>query len=461
MLLALPCPAAPAAQLPTPVAASSPSPAPLVLTLPQSLEIGYRQSPVLAEARQNVVQAVAQYQQAQSQKNLTLGFQSQSQFQAPRSLNLSLGRQSFNARVVDFMSNTISLGFKNLLTTFGRVENQVAAAFVQIDVQVVGVEITRQSLELDIKQSFFERLKADGNVSVARENLGVSQAALEDTRKLFRQGIKARYDVLQAELQVYEAIEQLQQALNQVESTTATFYTVLNQDPRPPLTLVAPPPIEVAADVTLLALQETGLLNRPEIEQLDRSLAAARLLIRAAQAQSNPTVSLGLNYNTSTGSLLAVNDQVVAGLGFSWPLWDGGLRNAMVAEARSQLVQLEASGVDLRQQVRLQVEQAWLAFQLSDFTLATARKRVATAVEYVSMTQARFNNGLATALELQQSLSQLNTARRDEVVAEADRNEAFARLERAMGLDVPDRRLSLAALKSGKTTEIRGAHDAD
>jgi len=342
------------------------------------------------------------------------------------------------------------VGFKNLLTTFGNVESQIAAAFVQIDVATVGVEVTRQQLGLSIKQAFFQRMKADGSVAVAQENLQVSQQSLEDTRRLFVQGQKARYDVLQAELQVYQAVEQLQRATSAVASTTATFCSVLSQDPRPPLALVEPPPIQVPPDVRLTDLVEAGLRHRPEMARLDRSLAAARLLVKAARNSSNASISLGLNYNTTTGTVLGVNDQVVLGIGFNWPLFDGGFRAARVMQAESQLRQLEASGVDLVGQIRLQVEQAWLSYQLSEANLATARKRASTAEEFADMARIRFNNGLATSLDVQQAIEQLNLANQEVVAAEADRNEAFARIKRAIGMDFPDRRLDVAS-----TSKIR------
>jgi len=274
--------------------------------------------------------------------------------------------------------------------------------------------------------------------------------------------VKARYDVLQAELEVFQAVEQLQRARSDVETSTATFYTTLNYDPRPPLELIPPPKILVAADVRLADLEDAALRHRPEIVQITRSLQASRLLVKSAESQSAPSLTLGMGYNTATGSLFAVTDQVSITVNFAWPILDGGLRKAKVMEAKSQLAQLEDQRIDLVQQVRLQVEQAWVAFKLSEFTLATALKRAETASEFLDMTRARYINGLATSLEVQQSIQQLNEARQDVVVADANRNETFADLERASGLEIPDRQLTLEHVKYGGavTVPAPGAQDA-
>ena len=131
-------------------------------------------------------------------------------------------------------------------------------------------------------------------------------------------------------------------------------------------------------------------------------------------------------------------------LSLKWALWDGGYRNGRIEEAESQIRSLEASGEDLRNQVRLQVERAWLDFQLATVTVGTATKRVEAAEVYYDMARQRFLNGLGTSLEVQDSLRNLNDARQNLVVATYDRELAFAALENSVGVDFPLRRLAVS-----------------
>ena len=93
--------------------------------------------------------------------------------------------------------------------------------------------------------------------------------------------------------------------------------------------------------------------------------------------------------------------------------------------------------------IRLDVEKAWIEFQLSEVVLQTARKRVEAALVHSDMARQRFLNGIGTSLEVQESLSNLNDARNSYVVATYDRDLSFAAIEHSVGCDFPDRRLEI------------------
>ncbi|MBM3464066.1 MAG: hypothetical protein FJX76_18375 [Armatimonadetes bacterium] len=147
----------------------------LVMNLAESLDVGYRQSPTLMQGRESVVQAVAQYKQLWAQKNATINYNNTIGIQRPRVASAVLNNCTFTGTVLDAVTTQFAITLQGLISTFGRVENQIAAQFVQIDVQTLGVEVSRQTLANSIKQAFFERLKADGQVLVAVDNLKVSE----------------------------------------------------------------------------------------------------------------------------------------------------------------------------------------------------------------------------------------------------------------------------------------------
>lgn len=419
---------------------ADPPPLPRTYTLESSLETGLRQNPALRVAEEQVASAAAQYDQQQSQKNLTFGFGSQTALQPKRSITAGpLG----TFPLLDSISSQINTSLGVLLTTFGRVENEIAAAFLQIGVQSENVRTTRRNVGYSVKQAFFGRLKADATVKVATLNLQVSEQNLSDTQKLFKQGVMARYDVVQADLQVTESIQQLADARTSVDTSTATFLTVLNEKTRGPIALEPPDPIVVEDGLTVDSLQELALRARPEVISLNRSLEVARTLLVAAENESKPNVTLSADYYTNPGIALSAQDHYQLTLGVSWLLMDGGFRDGKVAEAESQIRSIEASGEELRNNISLDVETAWLNFQLTTFTMETARKRVEAAEVYYDMARQRFLNGLGTSLEVQDALRSLNNARQQQVVATYNRDLAFAAIENAVGVDFPDRRMAV------------------
>ena len=112
-------------------------------------------------------------------------------------------------------------------------------------------------------------------------------------------------------------------------------------------------------------------------------------------------------------------------------------------ELDSQIRSLQASRDQLCNTIRLDVEKAWIEFQLSEVVLQTARKRVEAAWVHSDMARQRFLNGIGTSLEVQESLSNLNDARNSYVVATYDRDLSFAAIEHSVGCDFPDRRLEI------------------
>ncbi len=409
-------------------------------TLQKSLDLGLTQNPTIRVADERVATAAAQYGQQQSQKNLQFVFGDKTTLQEKRTS--SFGPLTVNT--LDSLSSQISTSLQLLLTTFGKVENQIAAAFLQIGVEAENARTTRNNLAYQVKDAFFNRLKADASVEVATMNLDVSKQSLSDTQKLYAQGVMARYDVVQADLQVTEATEQLEKAASSVKVATANFLTVLNEPHRGAVALEPPEAIQVDPQASLGELQALGLQRRPEIMSLNRSLEVAHALLDAARSESQPNLSLSADYIASPGYSTTPQDMYQLNLSLKWALWDGGYRNGRIEEAESQIRSLEATGEDLRNQVRLQVERAWLDFQLATVTVGTATKRVEAAEVYYDMARQRFLNGLGTSLEVQDSLRNLNDARQNLVVATYDRELAFAALENSVGVDFPLRRLAVS-----------------
>lgn len=413
---------------PTVVAPSSQA-----LTLEQAVRLGQDQSPDLRVAAEAVETAVGQYQQLKSGMRPMLQFNSGTTVQ---------DKQSKATTRLDPVSSQISLGMQWLLTTFGQLENQIAAAFLQIDVQRANFEVTRQDLVLAVKTAFFRRLQADATLATAEANLVSTQQSLSDTNSLFAQGLMARYDVVQAELAVVEATQDVAQSRTDIGTTTVALQTVLYELGDPRVDPVPPPEITVDRTVTGSDLDRLAQQSRPEVAVLDRNLAAADALLESAYSNSYPNVSLFTGYISTVGSFVPT-DVLGLTLQVQWNIFDGGLRDGAVHEAEATIRSLHAQADQLRANITSQVQTAFLNFEQTEFTLQTAVKRVETARVFYEMARERFLNGLGTSLETQTALASWISARQELVEATYEREIAFAQLERQIGIDFPNRRLAM------------------
>lgn len=430
------------------------------MTLAETLELGLTQNPQMRVAAERVEQARASYLQTKSQKVPKLVLTNSTRLQRETSIDTGgllsdVSRGPLAARASSFpdrfvlmspVTNEFQLSLQTLLTTFGRVENQIAAAFLQIDAETAAVEIDRRNLSYAIKQAFFAKLRAEATVEVSRLNLSVAKQNLEDTQALFEQGVMSRYDILQAEIEVTNAVQGLSQNLTDVDTASANLANVLSERSFH-LQPIPPEPLRIEPEINLSALESFALAHRPEMVSLDYKKAVAQKLIDAAYGESNPSLVLAANYQTHLGQSLSPVDLPSLNLQLQWSIFDGGWRKSKIHEAESVLRQLEAYQQQQKDQILQQVETAWLELQQTAFTLATAQKQLENSLEYHDMARRRYLNGLATTLEVAEALRNLVAARSQVVTATSLRDLAFARLEQSLGGDVPSRQLTLEFLQ--------------
>ncbi len=425
------------------------------MNLPETLSLGLQQNPRIQIASQRVEQARATYEQQRSAKNPKLSLSSSTALQPERAVNT---RELFTSEqrppnfperfvIVDPLTSQLGLSLQTLLTTFGRVENQIAAAFLQIDVQGATAEIEQLDVRLSIKEAFFRKLQADATVEVNRLNARVSAQTLEDAQALFEQGIMARYDILQAEIELTRAIEDLAQSLTRVDQATSELATVLHERT---FSVQPIPPQDIAADqnVQLSALRELAFAKRPELKSILFQQQVARKLLDSAYAENSPELFLSANYNTAFGQSLTPLNIPSLTLQLQWQLFDGGYRKARIRELESVIVELNAKEDQVASGIEAEVEQTWLNLRQSAYNLSTAQRQLEASEEYYDMARQRYINGLATTLEVADSLRNLIAARSRLVNVTYDRELAFARLEQSLGTDIPERTLTTQSLNA-------------
>lgn len=410
---------------PLSVRAQPPEPSLRHFFLDEAVTLGLAQNPRLARSAQAVREAEGRYLAVASQKNSRVVFNSSTQA---------------SSKQVDFVFrpdpviSQMSLAVQTLLTTFGKIENEISAAFLRIDAAALEYEVVRQDLVLAIKQAFFEVLRAESALQVGGENLRLARLTLQDTLALFDQGVMARYDLVQAELQVVEAEQALAQSKTTREQAMVALRTVLfDPDRQAPAVPLPPRPLEIGDRWTTGQLLELARQHRPELAVLQKNLEVAERLLESARSQGRPNLTLSTGYATSLGNPILLQDNLFLSLNVQWALWDGGEGSAAIAVAQAQQQALKHQMEEVRAEIEREVEQVWLELCQTEFTLATAQKRRSAAQVFYDMARDRYRVGLGTTLELQTALQGLIVARQAQVVAFYDRELTYARLERSLG----------------------------
>lgn len=136
--------------------------------------------------------------------------------------------------------------------------------------------------------------------------------------------------------------------------------------------------------------------------------------------------SSGLASNTST---LLERDGAV-GLGFTWQLFDGGIRAANAQASKAQATQFLQQAASNRLNVAREVEQAYSAYLTSQLALLSTNSQVQSARKAVTAVQARFDIGITDMASVVQALIQAIRAANVYASATRNYNSAVARLYR-------------------------------
>jgi outer membrane protein TolC len=196
----------------------------------------------------------------------------------------------------------------------------------------------------------------------------------------------------------------------------------------------------VTLDSSQLLAEALG--NRPELRQAQARLDAARAQLSGAKARYLPDLtvngSAGMASDDTIVSTNGVNgvtfgDQwSVAGV-LTWNLFEGFFTQARVKETQALVETARADYETVELQVRLEVEQSYIAVVEAAERYGATEKAVESAKENLRLAQGRYDAGVGTILELTEAQLSLTNAEADTVRAVTDYRVGLAVLDRVVG----------------------------
>jgi outer membrane protein TolC len=169
---------------------------------------------------------------------------------------------------------------------------------------------------------------------------------------------------------------------------------------------------------------------------MEKGAEKAALGVAMARSAYLPTIYASASYqlNDNTTPFGRDNDSWSVGATLRWELFDGMRRRNEVGKT----VALEKAAAeyvtDYRQEVDFQVVEGFLRSQEVAKRLEVARHAVVDADESVRLLEKRFQNSLATMVELLDAQMALNKARANLVEMENQRARAAVTIYRAAGI---------------------------
>ncbi len=326
------------------------------------------------------------------------------------------------------------------LFTGGRRYFELQAARANVDA-AEATEISQSfTVALQVKQQYYAVLAAREQRAAAQKQLEQAEQQLRASTARVQAGAATRSDSLRTSIQVGNARLAILSAENGLASANAALSRLIGSEFL--VTAVA----DDTSDAGAIGITEEELLtlaeNGPAVRQARAQFAAAQQSSRSSKSPYLPTVSasVGWSYTAAdTGIRFFGNEErrnLSTSISINFPIFNGLNReqqvlSASVAEDNAR-VQLRDAQLNSRQQ---------MIQQLGTFRTAEARVQiqissVAAGEEDLRVQQERYALGASTLLDVLNSQTTLDQARRDLIQARLDARTAKAQIEALVGRDL-------------------------
>lgn len=328
---------------------------------------------------------------------------------------------------------TSSVSLNQTLLNFGKTSSSVDISKYNLESSRSDLQTTQDSVILSVKQAYYGVLQARRNRNVAADVIKQFQLHLDQAKGFYDVGTKAKIDVIKAEVDFSNAKLSLINAENTLKIAWVTLNNVMGTPDAPDYDIEDNLSFQQYA-VTLEEAMARAYENRPDLKSIIAKRQAAEINISLARTGHYPTLSGNASYNWAAETLSAIDHGWEAGVVLTVPLFSGFLTSQQVAEAKASLYAEQANEEALRQQILLEVRQAYLNLQAAEASIATAKLAADQAQENLDLANGRYAAGVGSPIEVSDAFATYVAARANHTVSLSNYKIAQANIEKAMGV---------------------------
>lgn len=409
------------------------------ITLQEAIDLSIKNSKQLKGNEAKILEANTLIQQA-NEKRLPDASISGSYLYLPVSPNINLktggsdssgGGGTPDVKQVVYGMASVSLP----LYEGGKLKYGIESAKYLAQAVKLDADNDKDAIKLNTINAFINLYKAKKSIAVIKEDLEQSQQRVKEFSDLEKNGLLARNDLLKAELQSSN-IE-----LTLIDAESNWKLASVNMD----LMLGLPETTALVADEASLEhtvevkpieeYEQAALQSRKDVTALSFRKKAATVGIKTAKAEYYPTIGLSAGYVAADiPNFLTVTNAINIGVGVKYNLSSLWKTKTNIQLAQSKVQQLSANEELLNDNIRLQINQAYQAFLLSQKKITVYEKAVAQSEENYRITKNKYDNTLATTTDLLDADVEALRAKLNAAVGKADVIGAYNKLLQTAGL---------------------------
>ena len=261
--------------------------------------------------------------------------------------------------------------------------------------------------------------RAEEQLSLARVRVQAGETIAADSLRVLLEVNRARLDVLRQDSALAVSRLRLGRAIGRTSPADAA-----------PLVAEPPPPLPLSLEDATAQLRAGG----PELRVARAAEHSAGAALAAEREAYLPSIVLSATtgaYDSEYFPSALKRSQLA--LAISWPLWDGGQRELVIARARAERDIARAVRAERERASAEQMAQAYNGYVTARAGIELAQTGVAVAQENHRVQAARYREGATTILDLLEAQVALSEAEAELVRARHAVRLALARTEALLG----------------------------
>jgi len=284
-------------------------------------------------------------------------------------------------------------------------------------------------------EAFVNLYKAKSSVSLVQENLAEAQQRVKDFSNLEKNGLLPRNDLLSAQLQASNFELGLLDAENNWRLANVSVNILLG----------LPENLELVPDSSMIDQNfsvktlddylQTAYTNRKDLAALDLRKKASESAIRSAKGEYYPSLAVSGGYIAADiPEVITITNALNIGVGVSYNIGSLWKTKAKVQQAEARAKQAAIGESQLNDDIRLDVNHAYLNFLSSQKKIEVYEKAVEQAIENYRIVKNKHDNNLETTTDLLEANTKQLLERMNLIFAKADAVVSYNKLLQAAGL---------------------------
>lgn len=353
-------------------------------------------------------------------------------------LDASYGYTNTDEANVGFNTDEATASLKlsyNLFNGFKDLATKESSKYLSLSSQYA-LNATKQDIVLNTKTAYINYLDKQNALETYNSAYVLFQEQFEDSQNRYDQGLIAKNDLLQVQVNMSSAKQNVVKAQGDLKVALWQLSNILGG-----MNLQNETIEKLNEKNSQSYVYDEKLLeNRSEIQALNMNLQSIKELEKSAKSGYYPKVDASVSHNQYfDGVSKKVEDkednQNIANITASWNLYNGGYDSSLQTIYKTKYLSATSLLNKTKLDIKLQYENAKSNFDVANENLETSKLALLQATENYSIVKNRFDEGIATSTDLTDANYLLTQAKQGFNRAYFDKYLAISTLDRIFEKD--------------------------